>query len=78
MKLLILIVCVSIVLLCGLVIHLLWRVSSLEDRIERITLYLQMCGDGSPNAFRQCAEAFKKMGEAIRNCGVEFPESEEG
>ena len=54
----------------GIIFMLYRKVSRLEDRIERITLYLHMCADGSPSAIQKCAEAIKRMGEAIGKMGI--------
>lgn len=74
----ILIVLVVIALQAVLIMNLLWRVLSLEARIDRIKLYLEMCADGSPTAIQQCADAIKRMGEAFSQFKVKIPTKEEG
>lgn len=59
-----------IIILCGVTIHLHRKIERMESSIERITLYLHMCSDGSPTAIRQCADAMKRMGEAIGKMDV--------
>lgn len=54
----------------GIIFLLYRRIGRLEDNIERITNYLYMCADGSPTAIQQCAEAIKRMGEAINKMGI--------
>ena len=54
----------------GIIFMLYRKVSRLEDSIERITLYLHMCADGSPSAIQKCAEAIKRMGEAFGKMGI--------
>lgn len=62
-----------VIILCGAIIHLHRKIERLESSIERITLYLHMCSDGSPTAIKQCADAMKRMGEVIGKMGVKIP-----
>ncbi len=66
------------IILCGVTIHLYRKIERIESSIERITLYLHMCSDGSPTAIQQCAEAMKRMGEAIGKMGAKLPIDKEG
>jgi len=66
------------IILFGVTIHLHRKIERMESSIERITLYLHMCSDGSPTAIQQCAEAMKRMGEAIGKMGVKLPIEKEG
>lgn len=66
------------IILCGVTIHLYRKIERIESSIERITLYLHMCSDGSPAAIQQCAEAMKRMGEGIGKMGVKLPIDKEG
>ena len=61
------------IILCGVTIHLYRKIERIESSIERITLYLHMCSDGSPTAIQKCAEAMKRMGETIGKMGVKLP-----
>lgn len=65
------------IILCGVTIHLHRKIERMESSIERITLYLHMCADGSPAAIRQCAEAIKRMSDAIAGCGAKAPDRKE-
>lgn len=58
-----------LIILCWTIIHLHRKIERMESSIERITLYLQMCSDGSPNAIQQCSEAMKRLGETIGKMG---------
>lgn len=66
------------IILCGVVIHLHLKIERMKSSIERITLYLHMCSDGSPTAIKQCADAMKRMGDAIGKMGVKPPMEKEG
>lgn len=77
MNIWILIVLVVIALQTVLIMNLLRRIVSLEARIDRIKLYLEMCADGSPTAIQQCANALKRMGEALSQFKVKIPTKEE-
>lgn len=73
MKTEILIITATLLLLViqyGIIFMLYRKVSRLEDSIERTTLYLHMCADGSPSAIQKCAEAIKRMGDAIGKMGI--------
>jgi hypothetical protein len=61
------------IILCGVTIHLHRKIERIESSVERITLYLHMCSDGSPTAIQQCAEAMKRMCEAIGKMGMKLP-----
>ncbi len=61
------------IIICGVTIHLHRRIDRMESCIERITLYLHMCSDGSPTAIQQCADAIKRMSKAIGKMGVKLP-----
>ena len=61
------------IILCGVTIHLHRKIERMESSIERITLYLHMCSDGSPTAIQQCADAMKRMCEVIRKMGAKLP-----
>lgn len=61
------------IILCGETIHLQRKIERMESSIERITLYLHMCSDGSPTAIQQCADAMKRLGVAIGKMGVKLP-----
>lgn len=81
MKTEILIITATLLLLViqyGIIFMLYRKVSRLEDSIERITIYLHMCADGSPSGIQKCAEAMKRMNEAISKMGVKVSTSREG
>lgn len=61
------------IILCGVTIHLHRKIERMESSIERITLYLHMCSDGSPTATQQCADAMKRMCEAIGKMEMKLP-----
>ena len=61
---------ILIIIQFGINLHLYRKIGRLEDSIERIILYLHMCADGSPSAIQKCAEAMKRMGEAIGKMGI--------
>jgi hypothetical protein len=65
------------IILCGVTIRLHRKIERMESSIERITIYLHMCSDGSPTAIKQCADAMKRMGEAIGKMGVKPPTEKE-
>ena len=65
------------IILCGVTIRLHRKIERMESSIERITIYLHMCSDGSPTAIKQCADAMKRMGEAISKLGLKPPTEKE-
>lgn len=61
---------ILIIIQFGINLHLYREIGRLEDSIERIKLYLHTCADDSPSAIQKCAEAMKRMGEAIGKIGI--------